>query len=148
MKNIILFYLLIFSTVTIAEVHQVKMLNKNAAGEKMVFEPAFLHIKSGDTVNFLPTSKGHQVQSMKGGLPEGVEKFKSKMNKEFSITLEKSGVYAINCRPHYAMGMVGMIVVDKPSNLSQIKEMKVRGKKAKARMALLIEQTENLLSTK
>lgn len=42
---------------------QVKMLNKGADGA-FVFEPALVKIAPGDTVRFVPTDKGHNVESI------------------------------------------------------------------------------------
>lgn len=124
--------------VAFAETFEVKMLNKGEAGA-MVFEPAFLNIAVGDTVVFLPSDKGHNVESIKGMLPDGVDKFKSKMNKEFSITLESEGVYGIKCTPHYTMGMVALIQVGDPVNLEDAAGVKQKGK-AKKRFPGLFEQ--------
>ncbi len=101
-------------TATAAEV-QVKMLNKGAEGA-MVFEPALVAIQPGDTVKFLATDKGHNAETIDGMLPEGGATFVGKINEELAITFDKPGVYGIKCKPHYAMGMVGMIVVGKPDN--------------------------------
>jgi pseudoazurin len=104
---------------------EVKMLNKGAAGA-MVFEPAFVQVQPGDTVTFVPTDKGHNVETIKDMLPEGAETFKSKINEEFTVTFDKIGVYGIKCTPHFAMGMVGLIFVgDDLTNLDAIKAVKV-----------------------
>ena len=105
--------------------HEVQMLNKGEAGA-MVFEPALIQAQPGDTVTFIPTDKGHNVEAIKGMLPEGVEIFKSKINETYTLTVDVSGVYGIKCTPHYAMGMVALIVVgDDTSNLEAIKAIKV-----------------------
>jgi pseudoazurin len=105
--------------------HEVQMLNKGEAGA-MVFEPALIQAQPGDTVTFIPTDKGHNVEAIKGMLPEGVEIFKSKINETYTLTVDVSGVYGIKCTPHYAMGMIGLIVVgDDTSNLEAIKAIKV-----------------------
>ena len=91
------------------------MLNKGEKGA-MVFEPDFIKAMPGDTVRFIPTSKGHNVESIKGMLPEGVTKFKSKFNKEYVLMLENNGLYGIKCSPHYSMGMVALISVGEPTN--------------------------------
>jgi plastocyanin len=49
---------------------EVKLLKKGADGV-MVFEPAFEKIAPGETVKFLATDKGHNVESVKDMLPEG-----------------------------------------------------------------------------
>ena len=99
---------------TAAEV-EVKMLNKGAEGA-MVFEPALVTIQPGDTVKFIATDKGHNAETIAGMMPEGAATFVGKINEELAITFDKPGVYGIKCKPHYAMGMVGLIVVGKPTN--------------------------------
>jgi len=94
-----------------AETFEVKMLNKGADGERMVFEPAFIQAAPGDTIRFLATDKGHNAEINKGMLPEGAEGFAGKINEEFEVTLDVEGVYGVICKPHYAMGMVMAIAV-------------------------------------
>ena len=55
------------------------MLNKDADGNKMIFEPMLIMAQKGDTVTFLPTEKGHMAASIKGMLPKGIKKFKGKI---------------------------------------------------------------------
>ncbi len=99
---------------------EVHMLNKGAAGA-MVFEPAYIKANPGDTIVFKPIDKGHNVESVKDMIPEGVEPFKSKMNDTFSLPVTKEGAYLVKCTPHYAMGMAALIVVgDHPANLDAI----------------------------
>ena len=45
-----------FNSVFAAEI-EVKMLNKDADGNKMIFEPMLIMAEKGDTVTFLPTEK-------------------------------------------------------------------------------------------
>ena len=66
---------------------EVKMLNKGEEG-KMIFEPSFIKAQVGDNIIFLPTDKGHMAASIKGLIPKGAKKFKSKINKKFSYTVE------------------------------------------------------------
>lgn len=123
-----------------AETHEVQMFNKGEAG-KMIFEPAFLQIASGDTVVFVPTNKSHNAESIKGMMPEGAESFKGKINKEVEATFDVEGVYGIMCKPHYAMGMVMTIEVgDAEGTPEGFLEGRIP-KKAKARFE---EQLENL----
>ena len=118
--------------------HEVKMLNKGEKGA-MVFEPDFLKVEPGDTVKFIAVDKGHDAQSINGMLPEGVEGFKGKINQEVTFTVEKEGVYGVKCTPHYAMGMVMLIVAGEPVNAEAAKTIKQPGK-AKAVFAELFEQ--------
>ena len=97
---------------------EVKMLDKSAEGA-MVFEPALLKIEPGDTVKFRAVNKGHNVETIKGMLPEGAKPFTGKINEELAITFDKPGVYGVKCLPHYGMGMVGLIVVGTPSNQTE-----------------------------
>ena len=117
---------------------EVKMLNKGEKGT-MVFEPDFISAAPGDTIRFVPTDKGHNVETIKGMLPEGAEAFKSKFNEVFTVTLDKEGVYGVKCAPHYGMGMVALIEVGEPVNLEKAKAVKQTGK-AKAVFAELFGQ--------
>jgi len=116
---------------------EVKMLNKGAGGV-MVFEPALVKVQPGDTVKFVATDKGHNVESVPTMMPEGADLFVGKTNEEVTITLDKPGVYGYKCKPHYGMGMVGMIVVGEPTNTDQAKAVAHPGK-AKQAFATLFE---------
>jgi pseudoazurin len=122
---------------TAAEI-SVQMLNKGEKGG-MVFQPDFIKAAPGDTIKFVPTDKSHNVESIKGMLPEGVAEFKSKMNEEYVLTVEKEGVYGVKCTPHYGMGMVALIQVGAPVNLEAAKAVKQTGK-AKERFGEIFEE--------
>ena len=109
----------------------IEMLNKQGK-ESMVYSQKIVNVNVGDTVFWKATTKGHNVQFMKGGVPDGVEKFKSKMNKDTEYTFTVPGIYAYWCTPHKSMGMIGFVVVggDK-SNLEAIKSLKFFGKSKK-----------------
>jgi pseudoazurin len=106
---------------------EVRMLNKGEKGT-MVFEPDLIVAAPGDTIRFVPTDKGHNVETIKGMFPEGAKPFKSKFNEDFSITLDAEGVYGVKCSPHYAMGMVALIRVGEPANVDAAKAVKQTGK--------------------
>lgn len=99
--------------------HQVKMLNKGADGSLMVFEPAFIKIKPGDTVKFLATQKGHNAESVAGMAPAGALMFKGKINEEIVVRFEKTGLYGYKCLPHVGMGMVGLVQVGGAGNKAE-----------------------------
>lgn len=102
----------------------VQLLNKGAAGA-MVFEPSLVKVAVGDTVTFKPTDKGHNVESIKGMLPEGAEEIKGKTGVELVVTFTVPGAYGLKCMPHYAMGMVALVIVgDAPANLDAVKAVK------------------------
>lgn len=117
----------------------IKMLNKGEEGA-MVFEPAFVKVAPGDTVTFLATDKGHNAETIKGMIPEGAEPFKGKTNEEIVVTFTVPGAYGIKCLPHYAMGMVALVVVgDAPANLEDAKAVKMP-KKVQERFEPLFAQ--------
>lgn len=93
-----------------AEIHEVKMLNRNDTGP-MPFEPDYLVIQPGDTVRFLATDPGHNAATIAGMIPEGGEKFIGKINEEIEVTLDAEGIWGIKCSPHYTMGMAMLIQV-------------------------------------
>lgn len=107
--------------------HEVKMLNKGAAG-MMVFEPSVIKIAPGDTVHFVATDKGHNVESIDGMLPDDAQAFKGEMGKDLTVAFDQPGVYGIKCKPHYGMGMVGLVVVGEPVNKSAAAAVEQKGK--------------------
>lgn len=111
---------------------EVQMLNKGADGV-MVFEPSFVQVQPGDTVHFIATDKSHDVESVKGMLPEGVEPFKGKLNENFDLTVTEEGVYGVKCTPHFPMGMVALVVVGDPSSNLEAAKAAKNPKKAQAR---------------
>ena len=124
----------------LATEHQVQMLNKGADGP-MAFEPSFLKIAPGDTIRFVATDKGHNVLSIEGMSPEGAAPFQGKMNEDVTVTFDKPGVYGFECKPHYGMGMVGLVVVGDPVNLAEAKAVPQKGK-AQKRFEQLFESAE------
>lgn len=98
---------------------QVKMLNKGAHGT-MVFEPAQAKLKPGDTIRFVPTDPGHNVETIKGMLPPGAQLVKSPLSKEIVVKFDKAGVYGFKCTPHYSMGMVALIQVGNGPNRAAV----------------------------
>jgi pseudoazurin len=116
----------------------VQMLNKGADGA-MVFEPAFVKAAVGDTVTFVSTDKGHNAESIKGMLPEGVEEFKSAMGKGYVLTLTAEGLYGVKCTPHYTMGMVALIQAGAPVNKDAVMAIELKGK-ANTRFEPLLAQ--------
>ena len=126
-----LIILTIFSTSAFAASETVEMLNKQGK-ETMVYSKKVVKINVGDKVFWKATDKGHNVEFVKGGVPKGVEKFKTKFNKDAEYTFTIPGIYAYWCTPHKNMGMIGFIVVggDK-SNLEAIKKIRFSAKSKK-----------------
>lgn len=93
-----------------AEMYEVQMLNRGAAGA-IVYEPDFLHLKLGDTVKFRNGSTGHNAATIEGMIPDGYSRFKGKLSEEIEVKLDQEGFYGIKCSPHFGMGMVMVIRV-------------------------------------
>ena len=128
----ILFFLtnLTFSNSMAANV-EIEMLNKQGK-ESMVYSQKIVRVNLGESILWKASSKGHNVEFIKGGVPEGVEKFKSKFNKDVEYKFDIPGIYAYWCTPHKTMGMIGFVVVgDDKSNLEDIKKLRFSGKSKK-----------------
>ena len=141
MKKIyIILVILFFSSTASAADTTVEMLNK-LDKRSMVFSNEIIRIDVGDTVFWKSIDKGHNVQFIsKGGVPEGVEKFKSKVSKDTEFTFTIPGIYAYWCTPHKTMGMIGFVIVgDDLSNLEAIKKVKFLGKSKKIAEGLISE---------
>ena len=113
------------------------MLNKRADGQKMVYSEDVVHVDVGETVTWLPATKGHNVEFI--SVPEGfgIPK-KSKLGKEHSTTFDIPGIYLYQCTPHKSMGMIGLVVVGHDtSNKDTVAKAKVMGKSKKKLKALL-----------
>ena len=122
-----------------AEDISIDMLNKRDDGAKMVYSQDIARIDAGDTITWLPKSKGHNVEFIAG--PDGWEApKKSKNGKEVAITFDTPGVYLYQCTPHATMGMIALVVVgDDTSNLDAIANMKLRGKSKKKMKSILAD---------
>ena len=129
----------LFATSVLAEDITIDMLNKRDDGAKMVYSQDIARVNVGDTITWVPKSKGHNVEFVAG--PDGWDApKKSKNGKEVAITFDTPGVYLYQCTPHKSMGMIALIVVgDDMSNLDDIAGMKMRGKSKKKMKAILDE---------
>ena len=132
-----------FSTILLqsanAEDMTIEMLNKRDDGAKMVYSEDIARIDVGDTITWVPTSKGHNVEFVAG--PEGWDlPKKSKNNKEVAITFDTPGIYMYQCTPHKSMGMIALVVVgEDTSNKDAIAKAKAMGKSKKKLKGLLSE---------
>ena len=125
------FILLFFTSNLFAADVSIEMLNK-LGKESMVYSKKIARVNVGDTVTWLATSKGHNVEFIKDGVPADVDKFKSKFNKDVSYKFTIPGIYAYWCTPHKSMGMIGFVVVgNNKSNLDDIKKIKYVAKSKK-----------------
>ena len=120
----------------------VEMWNKDPddKSRKMVFSQEIVTIEAGQSVEWLATDKGHNVQIIAG--PEGYKlPKKSKLSKDVTLTFDQEGVYVYVCTPHASMGMIGIVVVGDLTQeaVDAIKDAKVKGKSKKKFKALLAE---------
>ena len=89
-------FLTLYTLSAVSQEHVVKMLNAGKEG-MMVFEPAVLSIKKGDTVKFVATDLAHNSSSVEGMIPEGAEPWVGAMNQDIEVTLTEEGVYVYQC---------------------------------------------------
>ena len=135
MRFLIICLSLLIASPAIASDVTVEMLNKDAAGNRMVYSQEIVEIADGSTVKWVPTDKGHNVEIIAS--PNDM-KFRSKNGKEASVTFETPGIYYYWCTPHKGMGMIGLVVVGgDTSNKAQISKAKAIGKSKKKLKALL-----------
>jgi len=141
MKHLISFIIIMLITTTsFAADITVEMLNKRKSDNaSMVYSEDISRIDVGDTITWVPTTKGHNVHFLAG--PEGWEvPKKSKFNKEVSMTFDIPGIYYYQCTPHKSMGMIALVVVGgDTSNKDAIAKIKAMGK-SKKKLPKLLEQ--------
>ena len=142
MRRALLATTLVFATSApaFADVIEVEMLNRNDDGERMVFSEELIRAEVGDTIRFVPTDKSHNAQSVSDALPEGQESFKGRVNQEVEYVVTETGLTAVMCLPHQALGMVALVVVgDDLSNAEQVLEARITGKGGD-KIAALVEE--------
>ena len=101
---------LLFCTAALsAKEYEVKMLTTSSNGETMVFEPGFIKIAKGDTINFVPSDPSHNAQSFSASSDK--LSFNTAMGETVSVTFSEEGVVLYKCLPHFALGMVGVVQV-------------------------------------
>ncbi len=137
MKYLYIFTISLFSFAANAADVTVEMLNK-LGNETMVYSEKVVRIDVGNKVIWKATDKGHNVEFIKGGVPEGVDKFKSKFNQDTEYTFTVPGIYAYWCTPHKNMGMIGFVVVgNDKSNLEAIKKLRFSARSKKIAPGLI-----------
>ena len=136
-KIVAAFAMMLISNIAYGKTVEIEMLNKDDQGRKMVYSQELVHIDTGDTVTWMPTSKGHNVEIV--AAPEGFDiPKKSKNSKEVSIEFTTPGIYYYWCTPHKGMGMIGLVVVgNDTSNKDDIANAKALGKSKKKLKTLL-----------
>ena len=137
MKYLLIITITLWTSLSYAEDVTVEMLNK-LDNEYMVYSKKIVRVDVGDNVFWQSTDKGHNVEFIKGAIPDGVEKFKSKINKDVQYKFTIPGIYAYWCTPHKSMGMIGFVIVGNDlSNLDKVSKTKFSGKSKKVAKTLL-----------
>jgi len=95
---------------TVIEVNMYTKDPDNPSGLQ-VFKPRLVNANVGDTIKFIPSDPTHQSSSIDDMIPAGAQGWEGKINEEVTYVLPTEGVYGYKCVPHYAAGMVGMVVV-------------------------------------
>ena len=135
MKYLALAAAVLMSAPAFAADMTIEMLNKDAHGNKMVYSEEIANVDVGDTITWVPTDKGHNVEMIAS--PNDM-KLKSKNGKEVQVTFDVPGIYYYWCTPHKGMGMIGLVVVGgDTSNKDQIAKAKAMGKSKKKLKKLL-----------
>ena len=136
-KFVMLSIFLFIPQLVFAADQTIEMLNK-LGKENMVFSKKIVNVDIGDTVFWKSIKAGHNVEFIKGGVPEGVGKFRSSLSKDTEYKFEIPGIYAYWCTPHKGMGMIGFVVVgNDKSNIDAVKKIKYLGKSKKIAEALI-----------
>lgn len=117
----------------------IEMLNKNKeTKQRMVYSQELVKIEKGQTIEWIPTAKAHNVEILVA--PEGytIPK-KTKLSEKVTMTFEVPGIYLYQCSPHAALGMIGLIVVGgDTSNKEAILKEKLVGSKSKKKRDKLV----------
>ena len=137
MRYLLILTITLWTSLSYAADVTIEMLNK-LDNEYMVFSQKIVKVDLGDTVFWKSTDPGHNVEFIKGGVPEGVGKFKSKLSKDTEYKFTIPGIYAYWCTPHKSMGMIGFVIVGNDlSNMESIIKVKYSGKAKKIAKELI-----------
>ena len=120
--------------------HVIEMLNKGDDG-MMVFQPGLIRAEIGDTVRFVPTDRGHNVETIEGFIPEGYEMVLGAMDQEVILEITAEGLYGLRCKPHFGLGMVALIVAGDIQDPDLPEDVKLP-RKAKERFEAWLEVLE------
>ena len=131
MRYFLILIITLWTGLSYAEDTEIEMLNK-FNNEYMVYSKKIVKINVGDTVFWKSTDPSHNVEFIKGAVPEGVKTFKSKLSKDVSYEFKIPGIYAYWCTPHKSLGMIGFVIVgDDLSNKEAISNVRYFGKSKK-----------------
>ena len=124
MKKLTLTFLicLIFlspSKVVLAETIQIEFTDNDSYSIEVA------RIEVGETIEWLPKNKGHNVEFLAGPKMYLLPK-KSNIDEVHSVVFKIPGVYLYRCTPHGNMGMLGLIIVGNDfHNIEKVKEIEL-----------------------
>ena len=75
----------------------------------MVFEPNYIKIAQGDTINFVPSDSSHNAESF--SVPSPKSSFQTPYGKATKVTFSEEGVVLVKCLPHFALGMIAVVQI-------------------------------------
>jgi|TARA_B100001996_G_C18562067_1_gene554981 pseudoazurin len=131
MRYFLILIITLWAGLSYAEEVKVEMLNK-FNNEYMAYSKKIVKINVGDTVFWKATDSSHNVEFIKGAVPDGVESFKSKLNKDVRYEFKIPGIYAYWCTPHKSLGMIGFVIVGNDlSNKEAVSNVRYFGKSKK-----------------
>ena len=112
-----IFFLL--SKVVLAETIQIEFTDNDSYSIEVA------RIEVGDTFEWLPMNKGHNVEFLAGPkmnlLPQ-----RSEIDEVHSVVFNIPGIYLYGCTPHGNMGMLGLIIVGNDfHNIEKVKEIEL-----------------------
>ncbi len=117
--TILLAFIIIASKVTFAESIKIDFTEHDSYSIEVA------HINVGDTIEWMPKNKGHNVEFLGGPNMDSLPR-KSALNSFYSVTFYSPGLYLYHCTPHGNMGMLGLIVVGNDfHNLQSIENIKL-----------------------
>ncbi len=121
MKALIVLFFLILLSLNVVVADNLKI--EYTADDSYSIEVAKIDV--GDTIEWLPTNKGHNVEFLAGPNIDSLAE-KSDIDVSHSVTFTFPGIYLYQCTPHGNMGMLGLIVVGNNfNNLDKIEEVEL-----------------------
>ena len=114
----------IITLLTVAEVVLAKTIQIEFT-EDDSYSIEVVRIDIGDTIEWLPKNKGHNVEFLIGPKMNSLP-VKSKIDERHSVVFTIPGVYLYGCTPHANMGMLGLIIVGNDfHNIEKLKEIEL-----------------------
>ena len=114
----------IITVLTVAEVVLAKTIQIEFT-EDDSYSIEVVRIDIGDTIEWLPKNKGHNVEFLIGPKMNSLP-IKSKIDERHSVVFTIPGVYLYGCTPHANMGMLGLIIVGNDfHNIEKLKEIEL-----------------------